>query len=74
MNWTSERILRVLDASAEQFTFPVLDNGYVYLAATRMSVYRSDGDWAIVIRSFWVLSTIGKSRCSNLYIFQQITR
>lgn len=52
MNWTSKHILDVLDACAEQFTFPVLDNGYVYLAATRMSVYRSNDDWAIVIEVF----------------------
>ncbi len=52
MNWKSERILEVLDACAEEFTFPVLDNGYVYLAATRMSAYRSDDEWAIVIEVF----------------------
>ena len=52
MNWTSEKILEVLDNCAEEFTFPVLDNGYVYLAATRMSVYRSERDWAIVIEVF----------------------
>lgn len=52
MDWTSEKILEVLDACAEEFTFPVLDNGYVYLAATRMSVYRSESDWAIVIEVF----------------------
>lgn len=52
MDWKSERILDVLDACAEEFTFPALDNGYVYLAATRMSVYRSDEDWAIVIEVF----------------------
>ncbi len=52
MNWTSEKVLKTLDSCAENFTFPVLDNGYVYLAATRMSAYRSDVDWAIVIEVF----------------------
>ncbi|KLV03829.1 hypothetical protein ABT56_17460 [Photobacterium aquae] len=52
MNWTSEQILKILDTCAEESTFPVLDNGYVYLAATRMSVYRSNEDWAIVIEVF----------------------
>lgn len=52
MDWTSEKILEVLDDCAEEFVFPVLDNGYVYLAATRMSVYRSEKDWAIVIEVF----------------------
>ncbi len=52
MNWTKERILEVLDKCAEEFTFPVLDNGYVYQAKTRMCVYRSKDDWAIVIEVF----------------------
>jgi hypothetical protein len=45
-------ILAVLDACAQAFTFPMLDNGYVYLAATRLSLYRSDTDWALVIEVF----------------------
>ena len=52
MKWTSENILAILDSCAEEFTFPVLDNGYVYLAATRMSVFRNESDWAIVIEIF----------------------
>ncbi len=38
MEWRSDQILDILDAGCEAFTFPVLDNGYVYLAATRMSL------------------------------------
>jgi hypothetical protein len=30
----------------------MLDNGYVYLAATRLSLHRSENDWAIVIEVF----------------------
>ena len=30
----------------------MLDNGYVYLAATRLSLYRSVADWAMVIEVF----------------------
>jgi len=30
----------------------MLDNGYVYLAATRLSAYRSASDWAIAIEVF----------------------
>ena len=52
MNWDKDSILRVLDQCAEAFTFPVLDNGYVYMAATRLSAYRSKDDWAIVIEVF----------------------
>ena len=52
MQWQANGILRVLDACCDHFTFPMLDNGYVYLAATRMSLYRSDEDWALVIEVF----------------------
>jgi hypothetical protein len=30
----------------------MLDNGYLYLAATRLSLYRSPADWAMVIEVF----------------------
>lgn len=45
-------ILKVLDSCCDAFTFPMLDNGYVYLAATRLSLHRSDEDWAMVIEVF----------------------
>ncbi len=45
-------ILSVLDRCCDQFTFPMLDNGYVYLAATRLSLYRTEADWAMVIEVF----------------------
>lgn len=48
----SNEILKILDDCAESFTFPMLDNGYVYLANTRMSLFRSDTNWAIVIEVF----------------------
>jgi hypothetical protein len=52
MNWNKDSILSVLDQCAEDFTFPVLDNGYVYLAATKLSAYRSNAEWSIVIEVF----------------------
>jgi hypothetical protein len=51
-HWTKESILAVLDKCCDDFTFPMLDNGYVYLAATRMTLHRSRSDWAIVIEVF----------------------
>ena len=47
-----EEILSILDRCCETYTFPMLDNGYVYLAATRLSLYRSATDWAIAIEVF----------------------
>jgi hypothetical protein len=48
----TDHILSVLDRCCDAFTFPMLDNGYVYLAATRLSLYRTAGDWAMVIEVF----------------------
>jgi len=48
----ADHILSVLDACCDAFTFPMLDNGYVYLAATRLSLYRTSADWAMVIEVF----------------------
>lgn len=47
-----KEILQVLDGCCESYTFPMLDNGYVYLAATRLSLHRSAQDWALVIEVF----------------------
>ncbi len=52
MKHDSKQILSILDSCCEAFTFPMLDNGYVYLGATRLSAYRSSDDWAIVIEVF----------------------
>jgi hypothetical protein len=52
MDWKPESILSILDGCCEIFSFPMLDNGYVYLAATRLSLYRSETDWAMVIEVF----------------------
>ena len=52
MSMDARRILEILDDATRRFTFPMLDNGYVYLAATRMSLFRSSDDWALVIEVF----------------------
>jgi len=52
MSHDPRRILAVLDACCETFTFPMLDNGYVYLAATRLSLHCSPADWALAIEVF----------------------
>ena len=52
MKDSAQDILSVLDACCGDFTFPMLDNGYVYLAATRLSIFRSPDDWAMTIEVF----------------------
>lgn len=46
-----EQILAILDAAC-MTAFPMLDNGHVYLAATRLSLFRSPTDWAMVFEVF----------------------
>ena len=45
-------ILRILDDGARAFTFPALNNGYFYPAASRISLHRSRSDWSIVVEGF----------------------
>lgn len=47
--YTQSQILEQLDACAADFTFPMLDNGYVYYADARLSAYRTERYWAILI-------------------------
>lgn len=52
MTIDAQEILTVLDRCCDTFAFPMLDNGYFYLAATRLSLYRASEDWAMVIEAF----------------------
>lgn len=52
MAFDADEILSILDCCCDSFRFPMLDNGYVYLAATRLSLFRSKIDWAMVIEVF----------------------
>ena len=47
-----EEILHILDTCAESYSFPMLDHGYVYLAASRLSLFRDEHDWALVFEIF----------------------
>lgn len=58
--FTSRDILSALDKSAADFQFPMLDNGYIYLAASRLSLYGSTDCWAIVIETFGFSPRVGE--------------
>ena len=49
---SATQILGILDQCADAFRFPMLDNGYIYLAATRLTLLRSDRDWGLAIEVF----------------------
>ena len=46
------KVLRLLDDAADNFQFPMLDNGNLYLAASRLSVFCNVRDWAFVFEIF----------------------
>jgi len=57
--YSAAEILDQLDRCAEAFTFPTLDNAYVYPADTRMTLFRDAERWAIVIEVLGFNSHMG---------------
>ena len=45
----SKEILRLLDSEAEGFEFPMLDNGYYYHGDQKLTIFRNEEYWAILI-------------------------
>ncbi|UWR13773.1 DUF7003 family protein [Sulfitobacter sp. M368] len=69
---TAKAILGVLDQSSEAFAFPMLDNGYVYLAASRLSLFRSDEHWAVVFEIFGFSPRAGRPDLSIVTISSEL--
>jgi hypothetical protein len=67
----AEDILAQLDTCNAEYTFPMLDNGYVYPAGTKLTAYRDDKLWAIVIEaigfSYRGGGHNGISNCLHIY-------
>lgn len=51
-HFTAAEILTQLDNCASDYIFPMLDNGYVYPVTSKLSSYRDDQRWVIVIEVF----------------------
>src|SRR5262245_36002881 len=49
---THEEILSIFDRCCAAYTFPMLDNGYVYPAASRLSAHYSPDNWGLVFELF----------------------
>lgn len=49
MKYTQKDILDQLNQCADGFTFPMLDNGYVYPVDTKLSAYRDENRWVLLI-------------------------
>ncbi len=69
--FTTKEILAQFDRYAAEFTFPMLDNGYVYLADFRLEAYRDEARWAIVIEVIGVHNRAsghdGINNCLHLF-------
>lgn len=44
-----QEILRQLDTEAESYVFPMLDNGYYYHGDQRLTIFRDESRWAILL-------------------------
>lgn len=68
---SAEDILGQLDQCAAAFNFPILDNGYVYLADVRLSAYRDKKRWAMIIETLGYNPRASgmQSFSSSLYCF-----
>ena len=70
-NNTRKDILYQLDKCASEFIFPMLDNGYIYLAGTKMTLLREDVKWIIMIEiigfSYRAGGHYGITNCIHLY-------
>ncbi|QKJ63215.1 hypothetical protein [Flavobacterium sp. M31R6] len=44
-----EEILRQLDSEAESYVFPMLDNGYYYHGDQKLTIFRDEKRWAILL-------------------------
>lgn len=72
MNYTKNEILEQLDACAEAYMFPMFSNGYVYPIESRLTAYRDEERWAIVIEIIGFIGLRGKGHKginNGLYVF-----
>ena len=46
---TPDLILEQFDRAAKNFVFPMLDNGYVYPADVRLSIFRDQARWLMIV-------------------------
>jgi len=52
IHYSASEILAQLDSCANDFIFPMLDNGYVYPITTKLSSFRDEKRWAMIIEVF----------------------
>ncbi|MEM8853330.1 MAG: hypothetical protein AAGD34_06470 [Pseudomonadota bacterium] len=65
----TEDILRLFD---HEYAFPMLDNGYIYLATARLNLFRSDDHWGLVFEIFGYNPRLGSPDISMYTIASEI--
>ena len=63
---TPDLILEPIDHAAKNFLFPMLDNGYVYLADVRLSTFRDPKRWLMIVEVLGVSAVRGAGQLSSL--------
>jgi hypothetical protein len=67
----AKEILSQLDECNSNSTFPMLDNGYIYPAGTKMTAYRGDDRWVLIVEvigfSYRGGGHNGISNCLHIY-------
>lgn len=69
MTTNSNQVLAQLDAAAEEFRFPVLDNLHTELAGSRLTVYFNPSKWAIAIEVVGFTARCGDEHSFNTKIY-----
>ncbi len=59
MKYDAERILEILDDCCDAHTFAYLNNAGFFMATARLSLFRSQDDWAMVIEKFGYSASTG---------------
>jgi hypothetical protein len=66
-----DEILRQLDQCNAEYTFPMLDNGYIYPAGTKLTAYRDEKRWVLIVEaigfSYRGGGHNGISNCLHIY-------
>jgi hypothetical protein len=63
---TPDLILQQFYHAAKNFVFPMLDNGYVYLADVRLSIFRDPGRWLMIVE----VLDVSSPRVSGCDVFE----
>ncbi|WP_324027814.1 hypothetical protein QSV08_07675 [Maribacter sp. BPC-D8] len=69
--YSAKHILTQLDMCAEDFSFPMLDNGYVYPICSKLKAFRDEKRWVLIIEvigyNYRAAGHFGISNCLHIF-------